>query len=117
VVSDRTARQVNGMLTAVVQAGTGQSASIPGYSVAGKTGTARRPSETSRGYEQGAYIATFAGMVPAENPQLSVIVVIDKPQGSYYASQIAAPVFAQIAQYGLRLFRIPPPPAAAPPGN
>jgi cell division protein FtsI (penicillin-binding protein 3) len=113
VVSARTAQQVTAMLANVVAVGTGVNAAIPGYTVAGKTGTARKPSTTHRGYVEGAYIATFAGFVPAEDPQLSAIVVLDEPH-PYYASLSSAPVFAKIAQYALRQFRVPPPPAVIP---
>jgi cell division protein FtsI (penicillin-binding protein 3) len=112
VVSERTAAQVNHMLAKVVSDGTGTAAAIDGYTVAGKTGTARKPAENARGYEAGAYIATFAGYVPAESPELAIIVSIDEPRGGLYtAGQVAAPVFSRLAQYGLRLFRIPPPSA------
>jgi cell division protein FtsI (penicillin-binding protein 3) len=113
VVSERTAAQVNHMLAKVVSDGTGTAAAIDGYTVAGKTGTARKPAENARGYEPGAYIATFAGYVPAENPELAIIVSIDEPRGGLYtAGTVAAPVFSRLAQYGLRLFRIPPPTAS-----
>ena len=55
------------------------------------------------------YVATFAGFVPAERPELSIIVVIDEPSGDIYGGSVAAPVFADLAQYGLRAFHIPPP--------
>jgi cell division protein FtsI (penicillin-binding protein 3) len=106
VVSDKTASQVTNMLTEVVKQGTGTEAAIDGYTVAGKTGTARKPYKG--GYKQGAYLATFAGFVPAENPRLSAIVVLDEP-AQMYGGLVSAPVFAKVAQYGLRLFRIPPP--------
>lgn len=109
VMSPRTAEQVTTMLANVVANGTGVNAAIAGYTVAGKTGTARKPSTTSRGYELGAYIASFAGFVPAEAPRLSAIVVLDEPH-PYYASLSSAPVFARITQYALRQFRVPPPP-------
>jgi cell division protein FtsI (penicillin-binding protein 3) len=111
VISARTAEQLTKMLANVVAVGTGVNAAIPGYTVAGKTGTARKPSLTSRGYEPGAYFATFAGFVPAESPRLSAIVVLDEPH-PYYASLSSAPVFARITKYALRQFRVPPPPAA-----
>jgi cell division protein FtsI (penicillin-binding protein 3) len=112
VVSARTARQMSAMLAEVVRSGTGTSAAIDGYTVAGKTGTARKPLEGARGYEPGAYVASFAGFVPAERPSLSTIVVLDKPRTVYYASLVSAPTFASLSQYGLRLFRIPPPVAS-----
>jgi cell division protein FtsI (penicillin-binding protein 3) len=105
-VSEKTAAQVTNMLTEVVKQGTGTEAAIDGYTVAGKTGTARKPYKG--GYKQGAYLATFAGFVPAENPRLSAIVVLDEP-AQMYGGLVSAPVFAKVAQYGLRLFRIPPP--------
>jgi cell division protein FtsI (penicillin-binding protein 3) len=110
VVSERTAEQVTAMLANVVAVGTGVNAAVEGYTVAGKTGTARKPSMTERGYVKGAYIASFAGFVPAEAPRLSAIVVLDEPH-PYYASLTSAPVFARITKYALRQFRVPPPPA------
>jgi cell division protein FtsI (penicillin-binding protein 3) len=99
------------MLTQVVARGTGKAARIDGYTVAGKTGTARKVAEGGRGYKEGAYVATFAGFVPAEAPQLSAIVVLDEPT-PIYGGLVSAPVFADLARYGLRLFRVPPPAAA-----
>ena len=111
VVSTKTAQQITAMLTQVVTRGTGKAAHIDGYTVAGKTGTARKVAEGGRGYKDGAYIATFAGFVPAEQPRLSAIVVLDEPT-PIYGGLVSAPVFADLARYGLRLFRIPPPSVA-----
>lgn len=108
VVSPETAAEMTTMLTSAVADGTGTSAKVEGYQVAGKTGTARKPSAVIRGYEPGAYTAVFTGFVPAEDPKLSAIVVLDEPH-PYYGGVVAAPVFSQIAEYGLRLLRIPPP--------
>lgn len=111
VVSESTAARMRDMLANVVAEGTGTRGGITGYTVAGKTGTARKPLATG-GYRDAAgyhYIATFAGFVPAERPELSIIVVIDEPVGDIFGGSVAAPVFADLAQYGLRLFRIPPP--------
>ena len=111
VVSVPTATRLRDMLANVVSDGTGTRGGITGYTVAGKTGTARKPLPTG-GYRDAAgyhYIATFAGFVPAERPELSIIVVIDEPSGDIFGGTVAAPVFADLAQYGLRLFRIPPP--------
>jgi cell division protein FtsI (penicillin-binding protein 3) len=121
VVSAQTAKQLTAMMASVVDSGTGVNAKINGYTVAGKTGTARKTENGA--YKSGAYFASFAGFVPAESPRLSAIVVLDEPH-PYYAGQVSAPVFATIAQYGLRLFKIPPPshdlgvkvPAAKPTG-
>ena len=111
VVSQQTAARMRDMLANVVAEGTGTRGGITGYTVAGKTGTARKPLATG-GYQDASgyhYVATFAGFVPAERPELSIIVVIDEPSGDIYGGTVAAPVFADLAQYGLRLFRIPPP--------
>jgi cell division protein FtsI (penicillin-binding protein 3) len=108
VVSTETAKQMTAMMENVVKVGTGTNAQIAGYNGAGKTGTARKP-DGNGGYEIGAYFSSFAGFVPTESPRLSTIVVIDEPRPTYYAGLVAAPVFARVSKYGLRLFKIPPP--------
>jgi cell division protein FtsI (penicillin-binding protein 3) len=112
VVSTQTAAQVRDMMEQVVIAGTGTQAAIDGYTVAGKTGTARKP-QPGGGYQDAAgnyhYAATFAGFVPAEDPQLSAIVVLDEPTATIFASGASAPVFSRVASYALRRFHIPPP--------
>jgi cell division protein FtsI (penicillin-binding protein 3) len=116
VVSQTTAAQMRQMMANVVAAGTGEAATIEGYQVAGKTGTARKPSPTGGGYvwDDGRVhnIATFAGFMPADDPKLSIIVVLDEPD-STYASSTAAPTFAELARYALRHLRIPPPATGA----
>jgi cell division protein FtsI (penicillin-binding protein 3) len=113
VVSPETAAAVRAMMAQVVERGTGQLAAVPGYSVAGKTGTARKP-QPGGGYEdengQMHYFATFAGLLPAENPDLSIIVVMDEPDPSksIYAADVAAPAFADLARFALRRLGIPP---------
>jgi cell division protein FtsI (penicillin-binding protein 3) len=112
VVSEQTAATVNNMLQSVISIGTGSNAAIPGYSVAGKTGTARKPLVGARGYS-GQYVASFAGFVPAEQPRLAAVVVLDEPH-PIYGGQVAAPVFSRVLSYALRLEKIPPPtPVAA----
>jgi len=106
VVSPETAATMRQLLEAVVADGTGTRAAIPGYRVAGKTGTARKPPYT------GAYVASFAGFAPADAPRLAAIVVLDEPGASIYGGEVAAPVFSQIMQYALRLERVPPSDAA-----
>jgi cell division protein FtsI (penicillin-binding protein 3) len=108
VISALTAKQLTGMLAEVVRVGTGTNAAIDGYTVAGKTGTARKPLEGARGYQAGAYVSSFAGFVPAEKPALTAMVMLDEPT-PIYGGLVAAPVFAQVLRYGLRQFRIPPP--------
>ncbi|HEV3494970.1 MAG TPA: penicillin-binding protein 2, partial [Actinomycetes bacterium] len=111
VVSEATAAEVSRMLTGAVQVGTGTAARIDGYTVAGKTGTARKPSETKAGYTD-TYMASFAGFLPAEAPRLSAIVVLDEPR-PYYGGIVAAPVFAAVGSFGIRHFGIPAKPGAA----
>ncbi|MDQ1502075.1 MAG: hypothetical protein QOI86_5415 [Actinomycetota bacterium] len=112
VISADTAGKLSSMLTSVVQTGTGSNAAVPGYLAAGKTGTARKPLEGARGYS-GNYVASFVGFVPAQDPRLAAVVVLDEPT-PIYGGQVSAPVFARVMQYALRLERIPPP-AIAPP--
>jgi cell division protein FtsI (penicillin-binding protein 3) len=111
VVSPTTAAQMREMLTQVIASGTGKAAAIEGYEGAGKTGTARKP-QPGGGYRdaEGAYhyISTFAGFLPADDPKLSIIVVIDEPTTSPYASRVAAPAFAEIGRHALRLLAVPP---------
>ncbi len=111
VVSPETAKQVREMLVEVVNNGTGKQGQVEGYSVGGKTGTARKP-QANGTYRDAAgnyqYVAAFAGMVPAEDPQLSILVVIDEPSATIYGGTAAAPVFADLARFALSRFRIPP---------
>ncbi len=101
-----TASEMVPMFEGVVQDGTAVSACVPGYTVAGKTGTAQVPSPA--GYIPGDFNATFVGFVPAEAPKLSAIVVFDHPT-PIYGGSVSAPVFAQIMGYALRHFDIAPP--------
>ena len=118
VVSTKTANEVRDMMVAVVDVGTGKHASIDGYTVGGKTGTARKPL-LGGGYRDGAgnyhYVATFAGFTPAEDPQLSAIVVLDEPSNDIYGGDVSAPVFSRVVSYALRRFAIPPPGVALKP--
>ncbi len=102
VVSAATADAVSGMLAKVVSEGTGVKAQIPGYPVAGKTGTARKAP-----YDTGEYNASFAGFAPAGNPRLAAIVVVDNPEASIYGADAAAPVFQQIMRFALAYERVP----------
>jgi cell division protein FtsI (penicillin-binding protein 3) len=108
VVSPETAREVRAMLEAAVigEHGTGARAAVPGYTVAGKTGTARKPSEGARGYS-GEYIATFVGFAPVEAPQLVVAVMVDEPR-PFYGGVVAAPVFSEVMQSALTARRVVP---------
>ncbi len=106
VISARTAHTVRDMLEAVTSdQGTAPAARIAGYRVAGKTGTAQRPSGHG-GYE--GYTASFAGFAPADNPQLVVSVVVQKPVNGHYGGVIAAPVFHDVMTFALKSLRIAP---------
>jgi cell division protein FtsI/penicillin-binding protein 2 len=99
--------QLRTMLRGVVSdQGTAELAAIPGYAVAGKTGTAQKPGP--HGYIPGAYVATFVGMVPASRPRLLVLVTIDEPHGQIYGGLVAAPAFEQIASFDLQYLEVPP---------
>ncbi len=115
VIEPEVADQVFAMMRETVRSGTGVKAQIPGYAVAGKTGTAQRPGPRG-GYEPGAYVASFVGVVPADLPRLAILVVVDTPRGAYFGGDVAAPVFREIARQVLWYLRIPPQPDAAPGG-
>jgi cell division protein FtsI (penicillin-binding protein 3) len=113
VVSPKVANEMTTMLDEVVRVGTGKAAAIAdGYTVAGKTGTAYKPLAGARGYMSGVYVSSFAGFVPASRPALTGIVILDETP--LFGGAAAAPVFANIARYGLREFLIPPQPANPP---
>ena len=104
-MSSETAATVTAMLTEVVSAGTGQLAAVDGYTVAGKTGTAQKPFEG--GYSETDYMSTFAGFVPATDPELTIVVILDTAE-TYLAGVVAAPLFSELAEYALRTLRVPP---------
>jgi len=98
VMKAKIARQVVRMMEyATSKDGTGWKAVPAGYTVAGKTGTAQKPNSRG-GYSKGKYNAVFAGLVPADDPQLAIVVVVDEPKKSIYGGQVAAPIFRHIAE-------------------
>jgi cell division protein FtsI (penicillin-binding protein 3) len=108
-VSPATAHEVTRMLTAVVsEKGTGAKAAIEGFTVAGKTGTSQKPDLRSGGYLRNRYLASFVGFVPAYDPRMCIVVVLDEPKGTFYGSQVAAPVFQRIAQDALGILDVFP---------
>ena len=107
MVSQRVAAQVMAMLKGVVAEGTGTFAAIPGYQVAGKTGTAQKP-DSHGGYATGRYVASFVGIVPASRPRLVVLVAVDEPQGAIWGGVVAAPAFQQIARFDLQYLELAP---------
>jgi cell division protein FtsI (penicillin-binding protein 3) len=116
VMSTSVTSQLTGMLEDVVSDGTAPGAAIPGYKVAGKTGTAQIPNQHSPGYAKGAYMATFTGFAPAQNPELSAIVVLNRPT-PIFGGTVAAPVFSQVMRYALKRFEVPTSSATTPVGS
>ncbi len=106
--------ELSGMLQQVVNEGTGTSAAVPGYTVAGKTGTAQIPTTGHDSYVPGAYMASFVGYAPAVNPTLSIVVVLDRPT-PIFGGTVAAPVFSQIMSYALHRYDIPTTPGGQAP--
>lgn len=107
VLSRSVAQQLNRMLRDVVIEGTGTRAGVPGYTVAGKTGTAAKV-DPEGGYSTDKYVASFAGFVPATSPRLVILVAVDEPQGAYFGGVVAAPVFQEIAKFALPYLEVPP---------
>jgi len=107
LVSTGVASDLMLMLKDVVAEGTGTYAAMPGYQVAGKTGTAQKP-DSHGGYATGRYVASFVGIVPASRPRLVVLVTVDEPQGAIWGGVVAAPAFQQIARFDLQYLEVPP---------
>ncbi|HEX2025282.1 MAG TPA: penicillin-binding protein 2, partial [Actinomycetota bacterium] len=105
VVSRRTARLLTGMLAEAVGKGTGHEAQIPGYWVAGKTGTARKPLEGALGYSD-QYVASFIGFAPARDPAVVVAAILDEPD-TVYGGVASAPLFREVAEFALAHLRVP----------
>lgn len=108
VFSVKTARKVRTMMESVItKEGTAYEARVEGYRVAGKTGTAKKAG--AHGYSPNSYFALFAGLAPASNPRLVIVVMIDEPSaGQYYGGLVSAPVFAKVMAGSLRLLGITP---------
>jgi cell division protein FtsI (penicillin-binding protein 3) len=104
VVSPATAAVMREMLAGVVEGGTGTKAAVPGYTVGGKTGTARKPPYEKPPYR---YVASFVGFAPVESPRLAAIVVLDEPSTQFFGGTVAAPVFSRIMQHALAVERVP----------
>ena len=112
----QSARTMLEIMRGVTEAGgTARQAAIEGYSVAGKTGTAQKASNGH--YDPNKYIASFVGVVPADDPRLAIIVVLDEPQGGHLGGAVAAPIFKEIAVEALRYLHVPPSEPLARTGN
>jgi cell division protein FtsI (penicillin-binding protein 3) len=107
VISPETARSVTKILEGVVTDGTGTNAAIPGFRVAGKTGTAQKIDPRTGTYSASRFVASFTGYAPADNPQLAMIVVIDEPQGDTRGGAVAAPVFSRVGEQVLSYLGVP----------
>jgi cell division protein FtsI/penicillin-binding protein 2 len=105
IVSRHTADRMTAMFRDVVVEGTGTEAAIPGYTVAGKTGTANK-AENGRYVQK--YVASFVGLVPARKPKLAILVMVDEPQGQIWGGVVAAPIFRDIARFALQYLEVPP---------
>jgi len=98
VISPETAHAVTKILEGVVTTGTGEKAAIDGFRVAGKTGTAQKIDQRTGRYSASKFVSSFVGYVPADNPKLAMIVIIDEPQGEAWGGAVAAPVFQRIGE-------------------
>src|SRR3954470_8691883 len=108
VIKKSTAQAVSKMLEGVLApGGTAPEASVPGYVLAGKTGTAQKP-DGAGGYSKTKFVASFVGFAPARNPRLLVAVMVDEPQGDIYGGSVAAPAFQKIVSFALPYLKIPP---------
>jgi cell division protein FtsI/penicillin-binding protein 2 len=102
------ASQLATMLTGVVaEGGTGLAAAVPGYHVAGKTGTAAKPLADGSGYSTSRYVASFVGFVPATRPRLVILVTVDEPT-TIWGGVVAAPAFQELARFALQYLEVPP---------
>jgi len=109
VLTPEQASQMRLMLSAAVsEGGTGKKARVPGFMVAGKTGTAQKVNPNGRGYIKGGYISSFAGMIPANNPKFVIFIALDHPRKGFYGSQVAAPIFSRVASYAVRKVGLAP---------
>lgn len=106
IISPETAQYLRQLLVGVVKDGSGFQAAIDGYLIGGKTGTAQKPA--SGGYAAGKYVASFVGMLPADDPELVCLVIVDEPSGLFYGSQVAAPIFHTVISDTLRYLGIAP---------
>ena len=106
VLSPRTADAISRILVGVVEHGTGSRAAVPGFAVAGKTGTAQKAGVG--GYLPGRHVPNFVGFAPADSPRCVAVVLLEEPQGKYYAAEVAAPLFSRVMAQTLGILRVAP---------
>ena len=107
VISEKASQQMVEVLKRTVRQGTGIPAAIPGFEAAGKTGTAQKYDTDSGTYSKTDFLSSFIGFAPADAPRLVILVMIDKPQGSYWGGEVAGPVFSEISKDVLRYLNVP----------
>ncbi len=115
VISPNVARQVQDMMVSVVSEGTGRLGQVPGFAVAGKTGTAQKVINGRT--EKGIYIASFVGFGPVPNPKAAIMINVDEPQGAFYGGQVAAPIFSRLMRDIFRHLNLAPTEPVKPPKN
>ncbi len=119
VLSEKTAHEMTNILKSVVsETGTAIRAAVPGYTVVGKTGTAQKIDPETRRYSPDKFVSSFVGYLPAEDPAVTILVMVDEPEGKGWGGEIAAPVFSNIAKEIMHYLKIAPkadPPAEIPP--
>ena len=108
VISEQTAAVVSQALHGVVSGGTGKTARVEGYKVAGKTGSAQKASLTGRGFAAGRFIASFVGFLPLTDPRVVILVAVDEPKGTHWGATVAAPVFQQVAREAMWRMKVAP---------
>jgi len=108
VISAKSSSTISAMLVNVVERGHGKRAGVPGYYVAGKTGTAQIPDPNGSGYLKNTTIGTFAGYAPVEDPRFVMVVKVDRPKDVQYAESSAAPLFGQLAKFLLSYYQVAP---------
>ncbi|MHB9003089.1 MAG: penicillin-binding transpeptidase domain-containing protein, partial [Coriobacteriia bacterium] len=111
-ISEEASALTRSILEDVVSEGTGDAAAVPGYKVAGKTGTAQKARTDGRGYAAGKYVGSFSGFLPADDPRVLIIVSLDEPSNAIYGGIVAAPTFSRLAQFSVSHLKIPPTTAA-----
>ena len=112
VITPETARTLTRLMTQVVSQGTGHNAAIPGYDVAGKTGTAQKLDPNTRRYSRAPGVLSFVGFAPADEPRLAMLVMLDEPKNEKWGSEAAAPIFSAIGAEVLRYLEVTPRDAA-----
>lgn len=108
VASESSVKELTQMLEGVVERGTATNAKIPGYRIAGKTGTAHKIDPLTRKYSKTAYTSSFAGFLPVSSPRWTILVILHEPKGAYYGGLVAAPIFSRLGSRLLTLAGLPP---------